>query len=191
MGNTKALKFVAGSFFAGACIALVANLNMLLGGVIGAILFCGGLIFVCSRGLHLFTGKAQNPSVSLLPMLVFNMCGVVAVCVMMGFNEVGGDIINIRLDGFNEHPFQFFMKCIACGAIMTMSVQEWSKKNYWPLLFGIPIFVLLGLPHCIADITYYISWKYWNPDEVYIWCWLITVIGNFAGCNLYRLIIKS
>lgn len=188
MEELDKIRFVISSFLAGACIALVSNLNMLLGGLAGAILFSGGLIFVCSRSLRLFTGKAQKPSLSLLPMLIFNMSGAMVVCMMMGADTVGADIIDFRLANFNDHPVQFFMKCVACGAIMTMSVQEWAKKNYWPLLFGIPIFVLLGLPHCIADITYWISWGYWNPDGGYMWCWFATVIGNFVGCNLYRLL---
>lgn len=190
MEKTNELKFAVSSFLAGACIALVSNLNMMLGGLAGAILFSGGLIFVCSRNLHLFTGKAQKPSFQLIPMLLFNVSGVLVICIMMGVDMVGSDIIDFRLTCFNEQPIQFFMKCVACGAIMTMSVQEWAKKNYWPLLFGIPIFVLLGLPHCIADVAYLISWHYWNPDGVYVWCWLTTVVGNFVGCNLYRILLK-
>ena len=40
---------------------------------------------------------------------------------------------------------------IGCGFIVTTSVQFARQEKWLPLLLGIPLFILCGVPHCIAD----------------------------------------
>ncbi|MBO5700460.1 MAG: hypothetical protein J6R57_03470, partial [Bacteroidales bacterium] len=54
-------------------------------------------------------------------------------------------------------------------------------------LFGVPVFILGGLPHCVADAYYYAvaalqgHWGWWILGA---WFWAIA--GNWVGCNLPR-----
>ena len=73
------------------------------------------------------------------------------------------------------------------GMIMTLAVYGARKKHYLPLLFGVPVFILCGLPHCVADAYYYAlatiqgNWEWWILPA---WGWAI--LGNYIGCNLPR-----
>ena len=59
-----------------------------------------------------------------------------------------------------------------------------------PTLIGVPVFVLCGFPHCIADAFYYalvpmdvMSANFGPMLGVYG----AIVLGNYLGCNLRRL----
>ena len=79
---------------------------------------------------------------------------------------------------------------IGCGFIMTTAVTFSREKNYLPLLFGVPLFIICGFTHCVADAFYYLS----VPASFLKAHWLeiigvyvSIVIGNFIGCNLVRI----
>ena len=79
-----------------------------------------------------------------------------------------------------------FIYSIGTGIIMSISVKYAKEQsNYIPLLLGIPTFIMCGMPHCVADICYY-SIEGWKIT--YILPWIISVIGNFIGCNVTKII---
>ena len=68
---------------------------------------------------------------------------------------------------------------------MTTAVEFGKQGQYLPTLFGVPLFISCGFIHSIADAFYYLL----TPISFHlIWIYLIVVIGNFIGCNLYRII---
>jgi formate/nitrite transporter FocA (FNT family) len=77
---------------------------------------------------------------------------------------------------------------------MTTVVTFARKGNNLPLLFGIPLFINCGFPHCIADAFYYLcvpfDFLYANMSAVLVF-YVSIVIGNFIGCNLYRFIMRE
>ena len=55
------------------------------------------------------------------------------------------------------------------------------------LLFGVPVFIMCGLPHCVADAFYYAAALLFGKFEVLmLWAWLWAIVGNYIGCNLPR-----
>ncbi|MBO7113608.1 MAG: hypothetical protein J6V95_00355, partial [Bacteroidaceae bacterium] len=75
---------------------------------------------------------------------------------------------------------------------MTTAVT-FARRNQWlPLLFAVPMFILCGFPHCIADAFYYLTVPFSfikeNLGGVLV-LYVCLVIGNFIGCNLYRFIM--
>ena len=82
------------------------------------------------------------------------------------------------------------LRSIGCGLIIDLSVYQFRKSgSLIPILFGVPLFILCGFYHSIADVVYLtVSWN-WNP-EIY-WYYPVIVIGNYIGCNIRRLILKS
>lgn len=82
------------------------------------------------------------------------------------------------------------ISAIGTGVIMTLAVYGAQRKNYLPLLFGVPTFILCGLPHCVADIFYYAAAIY--GGEYHLWmltAWIMAVVGNYIGCNIPRFFI--
>ena len=93
-------------------------------------------------------------------------------------------IIQSRLDaGY----LQSFINAIGCGLIMTLIVQGGRDKNQLLILFGIPLFILLGFYHSIAD-TYYMMQANMSLRNDYFLTYLTIVLGNFVGCNVPRLL---
>jgi formate/nitrite transporter FocA (FNT family) len=70
---------------------------------------------------------------------------------------------------------------------MTTAVEFARKGKVLPMLLGVPVFILCGFAHSIADAFYFLV----SPSEQLLqWSVLVVylseVVGNFVGCNLYR-----
>ena len=70
---------------------------------------------------------------------------------------------------------------------MTLIVQGGRDKNWLLILFGIPLFILLGFYHSIAD-AFYASISSIETNKQYVLYYIIIVLGNFIGCNIPRLL---
>lgn len=200
MNKENAIKFLSGALMAGGCIGIAATVYLKIGGVVGAAMFAFGLIVVVAMKLPLFTGQAQHVwsrdgrEYSLLGlMLLLNLAGcfiLSALTCTPEMTEASQAIINARLA---KGPLMCGLLSIPCGFIMTAAVRGAGMKNNWlPLLFGVPAFIICGFPHCVADSFYYASCgrdfllsNGWGLLAAY----LPTVVGNFLGCNLYRLVV--
>lgn len=185
---------------AGGAIGIAATVYLKVGGVTGAVMFAFGLIVVVIMKLPLFTGQAQHvwsrrgTDLSLLGlMLLMNLGGCFLLSALTVTPEIREASQNIILMRLGKGPLMCGLLSIPCGFIMTAAVRgAGMKKNWLPLLFGVPAFIICGFPHCIADSYYYASCGRdflalhgWNLLAAY----LPTVAGNYIGCNLYRLVI--
>ena len=84
-------------------------------------------------------------------------------------------------------PFACFLLAIGCGFIMTTAVEFARKGKMLPLLLGVPVFILCGFAHSIADAFYFLvspSEQVLQMDVLIVY--VSEVLGNFVGCNLYR-----
>lgn len=84
-------------------------------------------------------------------------------------------------------PVACFLLAIGCGFIMTTAVEFARKGKMLPLLLGVPVFILCGFAHSIADAFYFLV----SPSEQLLQTQVLIVyvsevLGNFVGCNLYR-----
>ena len=195
--------FAARGILAGICISLGGCIYLKTGGVAGAVLFAFGLIAVVTMKLNLFTGKAQfvwNPRCSqtgqggyvwLFSILALNIFGCVAAGALLATPEMQESAVAIIEKRLASAPLKNGLLAIGCGFIMTLAVQGTAKGRWLPLLFGIPAFILCGLPHCVAD-AFYIALL---PSEYMaeragdlLMYYPAIVAGNFIGCNAYRLV---
>ena len=61
------------------------------------------------------------------------------------------------------------------------------KGKMLPLILGVPVFILCGFAHSIADAFYFLvspADQLLQPDVLIVY--VSEVLGNFVGCNLYR-----
>lgn len=187
------------SFLAGICIGIAGYGYLAEKSIIGAVLFAFGLLTVVHYGLKLYTGTAgfikRCEVGTLLLILLANLVGCLAVAILvrcspMPLQETAQGILEGRLA---VGPLKGGVLAIGCGFIMTTAVTFARKGQNLPLLFGVPLFIMCGFPHCVADAFYYlcvpVDFLVDNVLEILLF-YLSIVIGNFIGCNLYRAISK-
>ena len=194
------MSLLRSSVLAGICIGIAGFGYLASKDIIGAALFAFGLLTVVHYALKLYTGTAgfivKGEVGDLFLILFGNLVGclivaLIARCSPMPLQETAEGILSARLA---TGPFKGGVLAIGCGFIMTTAVTFGRKQQNLPLLFGVPLFITCGFPHCVADAFYYmcvpVPYLIDHAAEVLTF-YISIVIGNFIGCNLYRAIIKQ
>ena len=168
--------------------------------IVGAVLFAFGLATVVHYSLKLYTGTAgfirRGELGTLFLILFFNLVGcalmgLMARCSPMPLQATAQSILEGRLA---MGPLRGGVLSIGCGFIMTTAVTFARQDKMLPLIFGVPLFIVCGFPHCVADGFYYLCVPlayiadHWQ--EVLLF-YVSIVAGNFIGCNLYRFLSPS
>ncbi len=182
------------AILAGICISIGCVVNLRVGGVAGAVLFAFGLTTVVYYGLKLYTGTAgfirrKGDWGMLTVVLAGNIVGCLLSALLIGYAqpdcvEPAAKILTGRLA---KGPMACFLLAIGCGFIMTTAVEFARKGKMLPLLLGVPVFILCGFAHSIADAFYFLV----SPADqllqpMVLMVYVCEVLGNFVGCNLYR-----
>jgi formate/nitrite transporter FocA (FNT family) len=192
------IKFIRDTFLlailAGICISIGCVVNLRVGGVAGAVLFAFGLTTVVYYRLKLYTGTAgfirrQGDWTMLFTVLVGNSVGCLLSASMIAYAqpdcvEPAAKILAGRLV---KGPWACFLLAIGCGFIMTTAVEFARKGKMLPLVLGVPVFILCGFAHSIADAFYFLvspAEQVMNTSVLMVY--ISEVMGNFVGCNLYR-----
>lgn len=158
--------------------------------IAGAILFCVALLCICLRGYSLFTGKVgfipkdhSKAAVSALLLgLLGNLFGTVACGYLMRlanmpFCETAVTVCNGKLA---QSIVSCLVRAMFCGVLMYMAVSVFrEKKSVIGILFCIPVFILSGFEHSVADLFYFaasgiVSLKAFG----YLW---LVIAGNAIG----------
>ena len=174
---------------------------------LGAVLFSFGLLTVVNYKLKLYTGTAgfvalrredgSSRWLGAIGELLFVLFGNIVGCLLVSLltrlsplplGEYAQKILAARLA---LGPLHAGLLAIGCGFIMTTVVTFAREVKPLALLFGVPLFIYCGFPHCLADAFYYITVpvEYTGANIVQVAAlYPCLVIGNFVGCNLYRFI---
>lgn len=194
------LQIIKSSILAGICIGIAGFGYLAEKSIIGAVLFAFGLLTVVHYKLKLYTGTAgfivKGEVGTLFLILLGNLVGclivsLIARCSPMPLQETAQKLLEGRLA---TGPLKGGILAIGCGFIMTTAVTFARKDKNLPLLFGVPLFIMCGFPHCVADAFYYMAvpvpflTEHWLEVLVF---YVSIVAGNFVGCNLYRAIWGS
>lgn len=189
-------KTLSSAIVAGICIGIAGFGNLAIGGIAGPVVFAFGLCTVVCYKVKLFTGTAGFiQSRKELGNLLLILSGNILGCLLVGLlarlsplpiQENAGNILQGRL---STGILPCGALAIGCGFIMTAAVRFARQGTWWPLLFGVPLFIFCGFPHSIADAFYYLA----APVSLLSWkvlgLYAAIVAGNFVGCNLTRLIL--
>jgi formate/nitrite transporter FocA (FNT family) len=183
------------SLLAGICIGLGCVINLKVGGIAGACLFSFGLLTILCFNLKLYTGvvgyfnfkKPVIQTLYIFLVLIGNLCGtaLLADTISVASPELALKANSIMLTRITYSYVQTFFLAVWCGFIMTACVWSYRQNQKAIIvLLGIPIFILSGFIHCIADSFYmFLSHTYAGEGK-----YAIAVLGNFVGCNLMRII---
>ena len=173
------------SLFSGILIGLGATGYLALGGIPGAVIFAFGLVCVVLFGVPLYTGKAgvTNDIPALVRIWFFNIIG----CALLGLLvfSLGGAPVERAQDmvagRIAQGPWRSFLRAVGCGLIIDIAVL--------PILFGVPLFIVCGFYHSIADVTYLVA--AWTWDPAILWYYPLIVLGNYVGCNVRRVTLPA
>lgn len=201
------IKLLRSSIFAGIAIG-TAGFGFLASGVqsetygslAGAVMFSFGLLTVVGYKLKLYTGTAgfikKNEVGILFAVLLGNIIGCFCASLLarvtpMEIQAAAQKILELRL---RTGALRCGLLGIGCGFIMTTAVQFARQKQYLPLLFGVPLFIVCGFTHCVADAFYYlcVPFAFWKLHFVDILTVYVSIVlGNLVGCNLYRIVLSK
>lgn len=201
------IKLLRSSVFAGIYIGvagfgfLASGLqSQVYGSLVGSVLFCLGLLAVVGYRLKLYTGTAgyisRNETGELFLILAGNILGCLLVALLsrvspLDMQSAAQNILELRL---RTGALNCGLLGIGCGLLMTTAVTFAREKNYLPLLFGVPLFIVCGFTHCVADAFYYLAapLAFWKAHALEILAvYVCIVLGNLIGCNLYRIILEK
>ena len=195
------------SILAGIAVGIAGWGYLACTNIVGAVLFSFGLLTVVGYKLPLYTGTAgfialrddqSRPCwASAIGQVLFILLGNIAGCLMVSLLsrlspiDLGGAAQRILEGRLAFGPVRAGLLAIGCGFIMTTVVTFAREGKPLALLFGVPLFINCGFPHCLADAFYYLtvpmSYTLAHLGDVLLLSPCL-VIGNFVGCNLYRFI---
>ena len=170
------------------------------GQLFGAILFSFGLITVVAYKLALYTGTAGFIKKNEVGRLFVILGGNILGCILMGLisrlspldmQDAAQNVLSLRLD---RGPFRCGLLGIPCGFMMTTAVTFARKQHYIPLLLAVPLFIVCGFTHCIADAFYYscVPFEFIKDHALQtLLVYICIVLGNLVGCNLYRIVLPD
>jgi len=195
-----AFDILRSALLAGICIGIAGFGYLAIGGIAGSVLFACGLIAVICYKFKLYTGTAgfikKDEVGDLALVLLGNILGCLCVALLarvspMPLQESAEKILSGRLA---IGPVRAGLLAIGCGFLMTTAVTFGRKGTMIPTFFCVPMFIVCGFPHCVADAFYYLTCscsflfsQVWSILLLYV----CIVLGNFVGCNLARWILPE
>ena len=156
----------------------------------GALLFCIALLSICWFGFNLYTGKVgfllRNHSGSALKEAFWGLLGNAIGTLLFGLliaytlpqlREAAVAACEKRL---TQLPLQTLLRGFGCGILMYTAVWVYrEKKTPLGILFCIPVFILAGFEHSIADMFYFALAGLFRLQS--LWFLLLVVLGNSLG----------
>jgi len=182
--------FLAGAMISIGCAVYLACANK----YVGAVMFSVALLTICYKGYNLYTGRigfivnahTKEDFSGLLLGLLGNTLAMMAFGAMLGFaipslNETAVAVVAVKLgQGF----VSALIRAIFCGILMYIAVSLYrEKKTIVGIVFCIPVFILSGFEHSIADMGYFAVAGEWSIEGFgYIWT---IILGNSIGAMLF------
>ena len=192
------LKKILSGISAGVCICLGGAVFLACENrIAGAILFSVALLCICMKGYALFTGKVgyipeahDKDAVSLLLLaLLGNAIATVAggYLIALGLPKLKTAAETICLSKLDQQWWETLIRGTFCGILMYLTVSTY-RDNKTPLgiMFCIPVFILSGFEHSIADIFYFAASGIVSL-KAFVFLWLV-ILGNSIGGMLLPVI---
>ena len=166
---------------------------------VGSVMFSVALLSICLFGVALYTGKigmmvqshTRDDFATLLLGLLGNTLGVAAGGFALSYavpklKEAAVVLCEAKLT--TQEWGQTLLRGMFCGVLMFVAVCIFRNSNkVIGILFCIPVFILSGFEHSIADIGYFacantVSWKAFG----FVWT---VILGNTLGSLLIAALI--
>ncbi len=163
----------------GGCVYLGCDVKW-----VGAILFAVGLFTIFSFRLDLYTGKVgyvfdNKPPylIYLLVVIIGNFIGCLILGLMMPL-DAASVLAERKLADYDF--LRVLFKGVLCGMLMFIAADCYKNtKSFIATFVCVPVFILAGFEHSIADMFYFCSAGAFSVESL---VFIITVlIGNAIG----------
>ncbi len=158
--------------------------------VVGAVLFTVALLCICLKGYSLFTGKVvymlqkhgKEEWAVLLWGLLGNLiatllCGLAVRYAVPASGAAAEAMVAAKL---SQAPLQTLLRGMFCGALIYLAVNTYRDKNTIAgIVFCIPVFILSGFEHSIADMFYFAAAGVFSGRALVFL--LLVLLGNSLG----------
>lgn len=184
---------IKNSFLAGILISIGGTIYLSCQNkIVGAFLFSVALFCICVEGFSLYTGKVcyffktkekLSSVTNLLVCLIGNLCAVVLCavilkCTNISIKETSNIMCSLKLE---KNFSQVFVDSIFCGILIYLAVDIYKKhKSVVGIFLCVPVFILSGFEHCIADAFYFSLTENVVFSKLIIFV-LIVIFGNSIG----------
>lgn len=194
------VKTVFGAVSAGIMIAIGGSVFLACDNkYVGAVLFSVALLCICYLGYYLFTGKIGYLAKDFSKSNILNLATGLAVNLIITF--LLGMLISFALPNLAEKAYTIctakleqsflitFVRAVFCGVLMYTAVEIFKeKKTPLGIIFCIPVFILCGFEHSVADMFYFGASGIFNAKILTFE--LAAVLGNTVGSLVLALLSK-
>lgn len=158
--------------------------------IAGAVLFAVALICICAKGYSLYTGKVgfmayahgAGDFAALGCCLLGNLIGTFAAGALIRFAlpAVGAAAETLCGAKLEQAVPTALVRALFCGILMYLAVAVYREKNtYIGILFCVPVFILCGFEHSVANMFYFaVGGKISLQTAFYL---AVIVLGNSIG----------
>ena len=165
----------------------------------GSVFFAVALLSICMLGLFLFTGKvgymvedhSKNAVLCLLCGLGGNFVGATLFGVLVSYalpsvHNFAVTMCNGKLD---LNLISAFFLAFMCGILMYTAVHIYKlHKSISGIIFCVPVFILCGFEHSIADMFYFACARAFSFE--YALFIILVILGNALGGMLIPFVKK-
>lgn len=151
------------------------------------ILFAFGLYMICTYEFDLFTGKCGYTidAVSYktaLRILAINLI----VGYIIGYLFTNEAMVQYSQDVMAKWDWSlgYFIKSFFCGMIMFLAVETYKRGSLLGIFFGVPLFIICGFQHCIANGIIM------GAAHSFSWVIVLAIIGNWIGAIIINILRK-
>lgn len=167
---------------------------------VGAVMFSVALLCICIKGYSLYTGKIgfipEKHDKEAFSVLLLGLLGNLIGTVVCGYairyalpvlGETAEKICTLKLE--QSFP-QTLLRGLFCGVLMYLAVSIYrDKQKVIGILFCIPVFILAGFEHSVADMFYFAASGIVSLNAfVFI---MTVVLGNSIGGMLLPVLMKT
>ncbi len=191
--------FLAGAMISIGCAVYVACENK----YVGAVMFSVALLTICYKGYNLYTGRigfivnahTKEDFSGLFLGLLGNVLATMVFGAALGYAlpKLAVTATTLVAAKLEQSFLSALIRATFCGILMYIAVSLYrEKKTIVGIVFCIPVFILSGFEHSIADMGYFAIAGEWSLKGFgYIWT---IILGNTVGAMLFpalKLIVRE
>ena len=162
----------------------------LISRTVGAVFFSVALLCICYKGYSLFTGKVgyipEKHDKNAFSVLLWGLLGNAIATILIGLAlrealpSIAPPAELICTAKLTQEWWQTLLRAIFCGMLMYLAVSIYRDKNTTSaIFFCVPVFILAGFEHSIANMFYFGAAGMVNLDSaLYL---AIVILGNSIG----------
>ncbi len=182
----------------GGTVYLACHGDKIADRAIGAVFFSVALLCICKMGYSLYTGKIgfmiDRHDGKAFSVLLWGLLGNLISTALAGnlvrsvMPDCGNVAAKLCAAKFEQTSWQTFVRGAFCGVLMYLAVAIYRDGgSIVGILFCVPVFILAGFEHSVADAFYFaVAGMIFDVNAViYI---AVAIVGNTVGALFLPLI---